>query len=383
MRTAARVTAEWLERMRSVQVSLLAAELGRPVAPARGSSGGAVYGCPSCNSDRRHTKSGDKRGSVGLVQSGLGWRCFQCDAAGDALDFVAYALRGQKLGELGDAGKSEVRDWCQRWLGLDSSTPSTGARPKPVAPPPPVTHAPVYLPEVEVRAVWDACARVDEVPEVASWFAARRIDATRVADADLARVAPTRLELPPWGGFGGGESEKPWRSWPSVGLRLVVPLFDRQAGMRSVIFRRPFETDRNWPPKSVAARAERTGLGMCCPLARQLLELGSWPDWWPEGADKRVRVAEGEMDFLTYATDSSDADEAAPATIGGFAGSWSLLAHVPGQSALAVQTHDDKDGLKYANEILAALMKRWRSGEIRVRLPPYFELVGEKLELRK
>lgn len=378
--TAARTAAEWLERMREAQVSAVAAELGHEVAKPKGSSGGAVYGCPACGGDRRHTKSRDKRGAVGLERSGRGWRCFQCDAAGDAIDFIAYALRGRKFAELADTtSKAEVRDWCRRWLRLDGSPPGTATR-RPPSPEP--KREPVYLPEAEVRAVWDACTRVDEVPEVAAWLDSRRIDAIRVADADLARVVPSRLELPAWAGFEGKDG-KPWRSWPSAGLRLVVPLYDREARMRSLIFRRPFETAEKWPPKSVAARAERAGLAMLCPLARQLLELGRWPEWWAEDADRRLRIAEGEMDFLTLATDAGGADETAPATIGGIAGSWGLLVHVPAQTALAVQTHADAPGTRYANEILDTVRERWRVGELELRLPAYFELAAGKVGLKK
>ena len=367
MRTAARVTAEWLERMRSVQVSLVAAELGRPVAPARGSSGGAVYGCPSCNSDRRHTKSRDKRGSVGLVQSGMGWRCFQCDASGDALDFVAYAMRGQKLGELGDAGKDEVRAWCQRWLGLDCSAPSTGARPKPVAPAPPVMRAPVYPPEAEVRAVWDACIRVDEAYEVASWFAARRIDATAVADADLARALPAGMRMPRWAWSRAG-------SWLASGHRLVAQMVDARGVVRSLLARRVV-TGRPDEPKSAAASGyQRGGLVLACGLARQVLATGAAPDWW--SGPLRFEIAEGEKKWMLRASRYSDANAYAPACIGVESGSWKPehAARLPDGAEIFIATDPDEQGAKYATAIVAALIERIRSRSVSVELRPEHEL---------
>lgn len=313
----------------------------------------------------------------------LEWKCHsQCQEGGDAAAFI-MKVEGLDF-------RGAVLELARR-AGVDTS-PLTG-EPRPTMPPrpKPIVRAvvveknePTYPPAHEVAALWAACTRVDDVPEVRSWLLEQRcIDPTAVADRDLARAAPTRLgSLPSWAGF-GGEDGKPWRSWPSVGLRLIVPLYDHHGRMRSVLFRRAFETGESWPPKSMGAKGfDRVGLAMACPFARQLLEERQWPAWWLEGALRKIVVAEGETDFLTYAAEESDAGEAVAAVIGGFSGSWSLLAHVPAQSVLVVQTHGDRAGARYASEILAAVMPRWRGGELAVRLPRYFKQSGERVELR-
>lgn len=389
MTFSARSSPEWVERMRTTSVAEVAAALGRNVAPARGTSAGAVYGCPACNADRRHTKSRDKRGAVLIERSSRGWKCLQCDTGGDALDFVALALRGQKLAELGDVGKSDVREWCQRLHGLVAGA-GTAVRPKLLerreATPP---REPIYPPADELAAFWAECHRVDDDEEVAPWLERdRRIAAHAVADRELARaISRDSSAVPGWACF---ERKRDGQlvSWASVGVRLMVPLFDAGGVMRSMLFRRSFETKESFPAKSAGAKdCDRVGLGMMCPFARELMRTGRWPEWWPSDVPKRVVVAEGEMDFLTIATSWSDADETAPAVIGGFAGSWSLLAHVPTGSRVDIRTHADKDkpksdGLKYANEILDVVRTRWLAGEIKLNLGSYFELKDERVVLR-
>lgn len=355
---------EWIERMRGASVLDVAAELGRDTKPARGSDGGQVYGCPACEAEQRHTKSHDRRGAVGIKPGGHGWHCFQCDASGDALHFVAYALRGQRFTELGDAAKAEVRDWCLRWTGLEAGSSTrhraTARRAQPAQAP-----EPAYPPADEVAALWSACGRVDADADVASWLLEeRRIEPVKVADFALARVVSSHLQLPHWAGY-GGEDGKPWRSWPSVGLQLVVPLYDHQGTLRSVLFRRPFESQESWPPKSVSARGARGGLVMACPLAKQVLEFGRRPEWLV-GSELRVVITEGETDMLAWATSVSDAD-APVATLAMFEGGWTerVASRIPDHSVVVIATDDDKPGDKYAAQIIKTLAGRIRSGRLK------------------
>jgi hypothetical protein len=72
-------------------------------------------------------------------------------------------------------------------------------------------------------------------------------------------------------------------------------------------------------------------------------------------------IAEGPPDFLTWATRWSDADdESAPAILGVLAGSWSdeFAARVPSGLRVAVRTHRDGAGEKYAARIVASLVAR-------------------------
>lgn len=377
----ARTTPEWLDRMRGARVLDMAHELGKPTAPARGASGGSVYGCPACGAERRHSKTSDKRGAVGIRVDGLGWRCFQCDASGDALDFVAMALRGSKLAELGDAGRQDVREWCQRWLGLDVGSSSASPRPKPlarpVAPPAPSPRPePTYPPLNEVTALWGSCVRVDSVPEVRAWLEAKRIDPTAVADMDLARAIPASARLPSWAAFRG-------MGWHQAGYRIVVPLVDAHGAVRSIRARHVF----GGAPKSLAPSGyQAVGLVFACPLARQVLSSGALPEWWPEGTPLRIEVAEGEKKWLMRATLAGDAHELAPACIAVESGAWTAehAARIPDGAEVFVASDPDEAGARYATVIVQSFAERIRSGAVRVELRAEHELhaANGQLEVR-
>lgn len=367
-------THEWIERMRGMSVLDVAAELGHETRPSRGSDGGHVYGCPSCGAERRHTKSGDPRGAVGLVSNGLGWRCYQCDTSGDAIHFVSLDRHGNKLRDLNDTAKADVADWCIRWLGLSATSSTRTGAPgrlraavqRPEAP------QPTYPPIDEVEALWTACSRVDADAGVSAWLHNERsIDPVLVADLALARVAPADGLYPAWACGSSG------RSWTSMGYRVVVPLYDARGALRSLLFRFPAPGR-----KSMGARDfQRAGLTMLCPVARQLLIDRCWPELWPQGS-RRIIVAEGELDHLTLATEWPD-NATPPAVIGGFSGSWSLLKHIPSGNRLIIQTHEDEGGAKHASDALRAVLPRWKARELSIEFPPYFELVGEKVMLRE
>lgn len=361
--------------MRGVAVPDVAAALGYEV-KRRGAA--LAFGpCPACNAERRHTKSGDRRGAIGIRTDGRGWRCFQCDTSGDALDLVALTRGGARLGDLSDVNKADVREWCSRLLGLDTSTPAS-SRPSPSPKPKrleqrPEDDAPGYPPEHEIAALWVAALPVVDVPEALAWlldrFTPRAARPTRrpnaeaaaafVADADLARALPEGAVLPSWARYQG-------RSWSDVGHRLIVPLYDAAGRMRSLIARRVVdgETPKSLPP----AGHKRAGLVMADGLGRQLLETGRAPEWWSAAPGPfRIVVAEGEPSFLTWATEWSDAAEFPPATIGMVSGGWSdaIAARVPHGSIVVAATDDDEQGDAYAERVRAsvaerATVERWR-----------------------
>lgn len=336
--------------MRGVSVLGVAKRLGLEVQPARGSSGGG-FRCPACNAQRRHTKTSDKRAAAGVRNDGLGWRCFQCDVSGDALNLVAYALRGKSLPELHDSGIAEVRQWCETWLGLDhcaETWPPTAA----VASEP---EPPRYPPLDEVRAFWASCGSVNDDPVVSGWLRERRaLDPSVIAELDLARaIGPDEGSLPPWAGY-GGYRDKPWRSWPSQGLRLVVPLYAADGGMRSLVFRRVFDTGRDWPPKSMAANGyQRAGLVMANAVARHLLEHPL-----AQASEMCVVIQEGETDWLTGCQTWARRDERA--VFGLVSGSWTsdLAARIPRRARVIVRTDNDAGGDQLAEPIIKSLVGR-------------------------
>jgi hypothetical protein len=368
--------AEWIERMRTRTVQDVAAALGVE-AIVRGSKWTAP--CPACNAERRHTKSSDKRGAVGVRPDGAGWHCFQCDTSGDALDFVAYVQAGKALAELSDSGKADVREWCSRWLGLELGHPGSGsahrtAMPLPVAaprPPPKPEPPPNYPPADEVAAFWDGCQRVDAVPKVAEWLASKRLSAQDVADRDLARALPPTAAPPPW-------ARVPWARigdapWSMRGYLLIAPLYDAHGVWRSVLARNVIGRE----PKSVAATGyERRGLVLACGLARQVLATAQRPEWWPADLPLRFEVAEGEKKFCLRATLRSDAAEHAPAVFGVESGSWKAehAARIPDGSSVFIATDADDAGAKYATDIVRSLRARIVSGAVVVELHPDLEL---------
>jgi len=344
--------AEWVDRMRSATVLEVARELGLPMAPARGASGGALYHCPACDAERRHAKSRDKRGAVGVRRDGFGWRCFQCDASGDALDLVALALEGRRLPDLHDTGKANVREWCVRWLGLEAGTPSS-PRPRPLARPAPVVEPePTYPPAAEVAALWAACVPVTDDAEVAAWLAEqRKIAPDEVAFRDLARALPRDARVPEWASIGG-------RAWSTTGHRLVVPMVDVGGEVRSLLARRVPNPTAEGERKSIAPKGYgRAGLVMANGGARFLLCSAM-----PEMRDLRVVVAEGETDWLVWTTRYD------LPVLGMVSGSWStdIAARIPNGATVVVATDADAEGDRYYAKIMGTLAERWNAGSVHV-----------------
>lgn len=347
---------EWIERMRTEPVLEVAQGLGIEVQPARGSSGGA-FGCPACNAPRRHTRTRDKRGAAGVRRDGKGWKCFQCDASGDGIDLVAFYLRGKALSDLADAGKAEVRDWCVRWLRLETFTHTARHAPvqrrtrsEPIPPTPPS-----YPPLEEVEALWAATKRVDSDDLVAAWLREKRgIDPGIVAELNLVRALPPAIApLPSWAGYGGSDN-KPWRSWPSAGLRLLVPLYDATGVMRSVLFRRTFEAAEAWQPKSVATNGYgRAGLVMANAVACHLLAHAL-----DNASAASVVIEEGEMDWLTGCFAWARKNERA--IFGVMSGSWTpqIAQCIPRGSRVTIRTDNDKPGDIMATEIAKTLQDK-------------------------
>jgi len=371
MMAAGSRAAPWLDGMKRARVLDVAAALGLHTRPARGAGGGEVWPCPACGRDRRNaTTAGEKRGAIGVRREGLGWHCFPCDAAGDALDLASHHIGGRRFRDLADHSKAEARDWCGRFLGLDTSRRGAGGtqvRKLAVAraPEAPEREDPAFPPAEELAALWGACVAVTDDAAAGAWLAGRGLDVARLADLDAVRALPLEAAgLPAWA-----------RSWGSRAMRLVVPLVDAHGRPRSVLARTvtpsaelPADARKSVAPAGFA----RAGLAMACPLARQVLGLGARPSWW--SGPLRVVVAEGEPDYMTWASASSDAAEHAPAVLGIVGGSWTpdLAERIPDGAELVVRTHDDDAGAVYATKIVATMAGRVAARRIAVRLAPHF-----------
>ena len=109
---------------------------------------------------------------------------------------------------------------------------------------------------------------------------------------------------------------------------------------------------------AAAAGSSCAGLVMADPLAALVLETGVVPSWW-EGPLRWV-VAEGEPDFLTWATRWVDYNMDAPAVLGVVSGSWTqgIADRIPTGSELVIRTHLDTAGHAYAKKIKDTLAGR-------------------------
>lgn len=327
-----------VDDMRGTSVRTVARELGLRMAPPRGASGGSIYGCPICNASTRHPSRGDRRGAIGLRRDGAGWRCHQCDLSGDALDLVSVVLAGARFPELHATARNEVLTWCERFVGGAHNT-----RPQQVETPPP--PQPEYPPDSELLGLWSSSSAVDCDQQVTEYLSSRGIDATSVADRDLARVLPGS-HLPDWA-----------RTWPDA-HRIVVPLYDEFGRLRSVLAR---SIDRSSTRKSLAPSGfARSGLVMADGFGRMLLNSGTRPDWWPIDVDLRVVVSEGEIDFLCWATQATGTDEHGPAVYGIVSGSWNgaIASRIPDQTVVVVATDCDEAGDRYASRIVTTFSGR-------------------------
>ena len=369
---------EWIERMRRANLLDAASALGFAPELLRNPQKRGLP-CPVCGAERRHTKTRDKRGAVGPRPDGKGWRCFQCDASGDVLDFVAAQRHGKRWRELGSSAKTEVRDWCLRWLGMSTLSSNYGDAVPRTRTSPIISSAetpPTYPPPNEIEAFWNRCVRVDEVPAVAAYLASTSIDAQIVADRDLARALHPDVslsDLPSW-------THRPlarnaMSSWAQDGRLLIVQQVDARGIVRSVLGRQVKATDSKAPKSLPPKGFERRGLVLACELGRQVLATGRRPEWWPDNQPLRIEVCEGEKKWLLRITRKpaelalrGDADECAPIVLGVVSGAWTneLAARIPDGSRLFVTPDANNAGAEYATKILQSMEARVNAGSVEV-----------------
>jgi hypothetical protein len=341
--------------MRGASVLAVATALGLKTAPARGASGGSIYGCPACGVERRHAGRRDRRGALGVRRDGTGFRCMDCDLSGDSIDLVALVLRGKRFRELGPTARDEVRQWCGKFAGVELQPVN-----EPAPPPAP------YPAEAEVRCVWESCVPTDTDRAVSEYLTGRKVWPTLVTCFDLARALPEDSAMPAWASRWDMDLGRA-ASWIESGHRLIVPLFDERGLMRSVLAR---NIDGTAQSKSLAPSGfGRAGLLMADAFGRWLLATGQRPEWWHAGRELRLVVAEGETDYLAWATQWSDAAEFAPATLAVVSGSWcaNVAARVPDGTTVVIATDNDKAGDRYASAIVdtfagrAVTLERWEA----------------------
>ena len=293
-------------------------ELDRGARPAPG--GGIYVLCPW---------HAEKSGSCHLSTSrgALVAYCHGCGAGGDVLSLVA-AVEGLDI----EADFPAVLEAAGELARVDVS------RPPRVAPRPQVqAEQRPYPPLADVERIWALARPVVEDDQVAAWLRSRAIDPNLVAVRDLARAVPASAALPGWARFQA-------QPWTQTGHRLLVPMFDASGAMRSVRARAVVPSDA---PKALPPTGYRmAGLVMATHVAAAGLAAKEW-------GDEPIVFAEGEPDFLTWATRGQT-------TIGIVGGGWTP-AHgerVPAGSRVVLWTDCDQAGERYADTVRRSLSGR-------------------------
>jgi hypothetical protein len=124
--------------------------------------------------------------------------------------------------------------------------------------------------------------------------------------------------------------------------------------MRSVLFRRAFETSKDWPPKSIGTNGfERAGLVMANAVALHLLTHSP-----SMGEPVPVVIEEGETDWLTACVAWARGNERA--IFGVTSGSWTeeIAKCVPSGARVTIRTDNDEPGDLLAVKIAATFAGR-------------------------
>lgn len=295
----ANARADWFDEVKRAAPDIgdVAAALGMDV---RGRRFGP---CPECGvDDRRHPP-------VGITFRGEGWRCYHCQAVGDAVALVALVTVGTRRPK--GMAWGEVRAVCaaQGWCSGDGEratwTPPV-ARPRVEAP---------YPERDELVRLLLACRRPMEAPELHPWFAARGW--TRRLPAG---VLP---DVYGWPGF-----------WPEHmrGFKLVVPMVTPDGRVTSMHGRWP-STVAPWGKTRWPKERRATGLLFSDPwVGRPYLQGGRRPD--------RVLVTEGITSFLSACCRTVPGT----AVIGADNGGFGALPKMTGVSVFVATDCGDADG---------------------------------------
>ena len=240
-------------------------------------------------------------------------------------------------------GRAEPRELPTELGDVQPTTPSRPVLPKPKPPPkrPPLD---------ELHALLSACVPVTDDGEVATWLRDKRaISPDLVAERGLACALPKGTSVPIWADY-----------WPRGGYRLLVPTWNA-AGELASVRARSIGTGTVKKGKSRAPTGyDAGGLVAADDLAREVLQTGGLPSWWP--AERRLELVftEGEPDYLTWAARIDHADTCSPAVLGVGGGAWSdeLAARIPDGALVVIRTHHDDTGNRYASKIHRSLAAR-------------------------
>lgn len=255
-----------------------------------------------------------------VYASGDGFKCHKCNIKGDSVEFVAYALCGERFSRLDGNDRDTVREWHTG----KSYTVAVPVR----APEPPRYVDPMPL--------WLRCTPVGRHP-----FAVAR--GLQGCPTDLARLTPTSVDG--------------WPEWWPAGRRRVWRL-----------------VTRGWTPEGMAVNLH--GRAVVDPPV--MSDGKSFKTFWAKGADSQsvvfwnqvrpdacdlVLIMEGMTDWLSAAMWAEGRGVAVyGATSGGFSAFRRIV--VPDRVPIVVATHEDDAGHGYAREVAECYPERVRRGRV-------------------
>lgn len=337
---------DWISEVKSHGVLTVARSIGLEEKQKR-----SLAPCPNCGASQRG-RNAKNLGPIGVRIDDQGWHCHLCAARGDALRLILLAKFGDNSRKREDY--SALYTWC---FEAGFCGPSNGKNQirreivKPIEAIP--LEPPKRPPKNEVSEVWEISLPIDEDKAASTWLKEIRKFSTLqlgfLVDRDLVRAIPENLILPAWCRFKG-------RPWNETGHRLIVKMFGPTGELESLHARNINEHPLPGEKAAAPTGSECSGLIMADPFGVLLLQTGSKPLWWKEGPLK-IAIAEGEPDFLTWATKSWDHDLHSPAVFGVVSGSWTqaLAERIPPGSKVVIRTHLDAAGERYAEKIHSTL----------------------------
>jgi hypothetical protein len=265
------------------------------------------------------------------------FRCFGCDATGDALDLIGIVTATPRT------AFRELLVVAAELAGLGAIADEIrGGRPDPQRPPmqplPPPAPAKPYLDEAVVRETWARSSLVSVDRDVSRYLVARRLDPELVAARGLAKVLDA--PAPEWATYGR-------QSWLQTGHRMIFRVFDAWGVARGVRACRVVDGES---PKRLPATGYRAGELVLANRAAWAMLRGDAP---PE-----ILIAEGETDWLTLATVKPDLP-----VLGIGSGAWTkdFADAIPADSDVYVYTDPDDAGERYAAKIFETLGEKCRT----------------------
>jgi hypothetical protein len=302
--------------------------------------GGLKILCPA--HQERTPSCSITRGPDGTLRA----NCFGCSFTGDVFKLLAVVENLDPRPHNFPEVFRRAAELARLPVDRNGAAPHAPAKVVPMAP------RRTYPPGPEVGALWSLCRPVLEDAEVCGWLNGRGLAPAAITRHDLARALPLGRDLPRWASYWGDRSIRPRpEPWSVLGYRLIVPLYDAGGVIRSLRARATREIAAKEPKALPPSGHASQGLVLADTLAAQMLTSGGWP----ARTEKRVVIAEGEPDFLTWGIRATVA-------VLGIAGSgqWTerIAQRIPAGTTVIIRTDQDDAGDVYAEIITQTLWGR-------------------------